>query len=289
MDDSETLTAVEHHASRTPTPIWVHGFAWGGAFLVVIVVAWLSELLSGQHVWSNWAESRELRRSAYSEKVYFNELLRTRANTWSNLSYVIVGLYAIALGCVDWGLRTNATAGYLRRTPLLSVAFGITCCLLGFGSGLFHASLTRFGQHLDVAAMYTPLLVLISISLGRFLPTIPIGWHTRIATWPLLLIIVAITSWLLFLYKWQMSSLHVLTTLIVALTSLLAFDVVHRRGQCDQRWLIGSTVSLVLAVVCRQLDVAGNFSSPDAWWQGHAIWHVLTSMSLASVFLYFRS
>ena len=65
---------------------------------------------------------------------------------------------------------TAANAGYVIRTPAMSILFGFACCYLGFGSGLFHASLTRLGQQLDVAAMYSPLVAAIAMNVGRWMP-----------------------------------------------------------------------------------------------------------------------
>ena len=55
--------------------------------------------------------------------------------------------------------------------------------------------------------------------------------------------------------------------------------------------LIGgfTAVALIAAVICRQLDIAGRFAGPDAWLQGHALWHVLTSLSLGCMYFYHRS
>ena len=125
-----------------------------------------SHSYDGRNVWRDWTEAKELRRPAYAERIYPDDLLRTRANSWSNLTYVLVGFYAIALGCHDLRRKRSAEDGYLIHTPPMSILFGVTCCYLGFGSGLFHASLTRWGQQLDVAAMYAPLLACIAINLG---------------------------------------------------------------------------------------------------------------------------
>ena len=84
---------------------------------------------------------------------------------------------AIAIGWHDLRHPCPGGAGYLVRTPALSLSFGLACCYLGAGSGLFHASLTRFGQQLDVAAMYAPLLVLIAVNMGRWIPCLPL-WQT---------------------------------------------------------------------------------------------------------------
>jgi hypothetical protein len=55
------------------------------------------------------------------------------------------------------------------------------------------------------------------------------------------------------------------------------------------RWLVFSSAALVAGIVCRQVDVAGRFSGPDSWLQGHALWHVLTSLSLGCMYFYYRS
>ena len=87
-----------------------------------------------------------------------------------------MGFYAFALGCRDLQGKPPVEGGYLIKTPAMSILFGATCCYLGFGSGLFHASLTRWGQQLDVAAMYSPLVVFIAINLGRWIPAPANEW-----------------------------------------------------------------------------------------------------------------
>jgi hypothetical protein len=43
-----------------------------------------------------------------------------------------------------------------------------------------------------------------------------------------------------------------------------------------------------LAAICRQRDVHRHFTGSEAWLQGHAFWHALTCLSLASLYLYHR-
>lgn len=269
-------------------PIRVHFVAWAAIVLVTLALVWSTQGVDGR-IWSGWAESRELRRPAYAERVQVEAISRTRANVWSNLAYVLVGFYAFTLGWHDWRSPGSNGDSYLRKTPALSLAFGLACCYLGVGSGLFHASLTRFGQQLDVAAIYSPLLVLIAISFGRWVPSVSIFRQHRMVSWPALVVLVVCASWLLFQYKWSMSSTTVLGTLIATVTLSCVLDQLRRDPNLDERWLIASFAALAIGVACRQLDIAGRFSGPDAWMQGHALWHVLTSLSLAFMMFYFRS
>ena len=86
-----------------------------------------------------------------------------------------------------------------------------------------------------------------------------------------------------------MSSAYVLSTLIVLVGLFGVIDRFSKVSSLNTAWLIAANVTLVVGVVCRQLDVAGRFSSPDAWYQGHAFWHVFTGLSLGCQYLYYRS
>ncbi len=238
-------------------------------------MAWLA--LGDSDPWAGWTPTAELAAPIYAERVHADSLLRTRANTWSNLAYVLVGLYVLALAAHD--RRTDAGqrgAGHVRRTPALSALFGLACVLLGLGSGLFHASLTLLGQQLDVAAMYPPLLALLAMSAGRAAPAA--------ATWPRLAAVWLVASALLFVFKWEMNSAVVLPTLILACVAARSLERL-RGGGGELRWAALMVVSLALAVLCRQLDVAGRFSGPDDWWQGHSAWHLLCAVSLGAAYL----
>ena len=172
----------------------------------------------------------------------------------------------------------------------MSILFGLACCYLGFGSGLFHASLTRLGQQLDVAAMYAPLVVAIAINVGRWLPRLNKGGGSAgTPTWPILASLALVTSILLYEYKWSMRSGVVLPTLILIVTAFGVLDRFLRRCRLSVPLMILSAVALVGARICWQLDVAGKFSGPDTWLQGHAVWHLLTGLSLASMYFYYRS
>jgi len=100
---------------------------------------------------------------------------------------------------------------------------------------------------------------------------------------------VVIARTLLFRYKWSMSATNVLSTLILSGTVLGILDRFHPMRRMAMRWAFAFVAALVAGTTCRQLDVAGRFSGPDAWLQGHALWHVLTAASLGCTYLYYRS
>jgi hypothetical protein len=172
----------------------------------------------------------------------------------------------------------------------MSVLFGAMCCYLGFGSGFFHASLTRWGQQLDVAAMYAPLLALIAINLGGWMPRVKLrGRANGFPTWPILAVMVLAISFLLYDYKWSMSSAKLLLAFILTISILAVTDQFQRRRQQAVRWLTLGLVALISARICWELDATKKFNGPDTWLQGHSLWHLLTAFSLASIYLFYRT
>jgi len=143
------------------------------------------------------------------------------------------------------------------QCPALSLFFGASLHLLGIGSLLFHASLSRFGQQLDVSAMYLPLLTLASISIARQYPEMIVpSWlfstvscsginaennaDTSMAksryfarsvryyscpSWRVLLCVSTVIEGFLFAFKWSIDSKNLLTNMILSvfLLGLLSY------------------------------------------------------------------
>lgn len=270
-------------------PLSVHIFSWSILLVFTALLTSVTLPASSNNFWDGWHESHGLRNPSYTEQIFISQIIRTRTNTWSNLSYILVGLYAIALSRHDRRQPATSASGYVVRTPVMSLTFGVACCILGLASGLFHASLTRIGQQLDVAAMYTPLLTLCAANLGRWIPATFNMRRRSFPSWIPLLILVVVCSIVLLVLKWSMSSVVVLSSLIALVGLSIVADQFRTSSQLNIRWVLLSFALLIAAVACRELDIARRFSSPQSWLQGHAFWHVLTSLSLATIYLYYRS
>ena len=273
-------------------PGFVHRCAWGGTLVVGGAVALAAIAAEGTRPWEGWEASRDLQTPGYAERVHPERIIRTRANTCSNLAYVTVGLYACGLAIAD--RRRNRDVPALgqpdRDVPAtLSFLFGVACIWLGFASGLFHASLTRAGQRLDVAAMYPPLLTLLAMAVARWLPPRLPGCRglppaTMLATG---VVVAAVALWK---WKWSMSARNTLVPLILAVATGAALTHAWQPGRLRPRWLAAAAACLGLGIVCREADVAGRFPvSADSWFQGHALWHVFTAAALAAMYGHERS
>ena len=86
-----------------------------------------------------------------------------------------------------------------------------------------------------------------------------------------------------------MDSKEVLTVLILTGSVLTMADQYQRRRRQAVRWLALSGVTMGVARLCWDLDKARKFSGPESWLQGHSIWHLLTALSLFSLYLFYRT
>ncbi|MBI1319479.1 MAG: hypothetical protein GC168_11120 [Candidatus Hydrogenedens sp.] len=75
-------------------------------------------------------------------------------------------------------------------------------------------------------------------------------------------------------------------TLVLPGTGL---DTFRRHWSVQYRLPALAVVSLAVACYVWVLDRAGRFSTPEYWFQGQAIWHVLGAASLGYMALYYRS
>lgn len=263
--------------------------------LTIVFVLWRATLVYDSSVYNGWQRSATEDVVKYTEEVQEDQLFRTNVNTWSNLAYVFVGIYAFLVAYKDSTSKLDH-GNYLQRTPIMSVLFSFGCVHLGIGSGLFHASLTRFGQQLDVAAMYSPLLAFIAISFGRWFPRIHVD-RQRIDTIHPLCAMVLLSASLFFVYKWELDawfgypSSTLILPLLIAVTYILAIidRFVAPQRAMTLHWMLTSLVCLVVGVHCRTLDVKKQFSSPSSIFQGHSVWHVLTAAAMLLMYLHHHS
>ncbi|XOV94150.1 MAG: ceramidase domain-containing protein [Bacteroidota bacterium] len=271
-------------------PRWVHGVGLGGTLLVLLISIILFMIFKDVAVWDQWIPADEFINPQYGEHIYPDSIFRTRMNTWSNLVYVLFGFYAIALAVHDWKAKRPLSQGYLTHAPIQSFLFGIAGIYLGLGSGLFHASLTRFGQQCDVGGMYATMICMAAIAIGSWIPYMEIPRSRRIIpTWPVIAIVVVFGSIYFSYYKWDYSFSRISAYLSGIIIVFAVVSLIQPGKYLQIRWFVAAVLSIILGSKIRDLDIQGRFTGPDAILQGHAVWHVVSCLFYVFMLLYFRS
>ncbi len=188
------------------------------------------------------------------------DAIQQPANTWSNLAFFFVGALALA---------TRVTPG--------SVVFAFSCAVLGAGSLLFHATVTREFQWLDVAGMYLGLAAVAARSLHD---GFGVRWRVAVGAW-------ATGSALLVAFKWRLDT----TLSMISIAAIAATGMVRhvRRGLATAAAALLPLVTIAVAYGVREADVRRIVCDPASLWQGHALWHVLSATSLYLAFRFFDS
>jgi hypothetical protein len=181
-------------------------------------------------------------------------------NAWSNLAYVFVGALALA-----------------RPFTLGAGLFAASTLLLGAGSFLFHASITREMQWLDMVGTYCALVALLACGVHRV-------WRTA---WSLLLPASLGLDLLIARYKWHLEATVAIPILLVAIAVPTTRAV--RTGSGRATVALVPLALFLVAFGVRELDVRHIGCDPaSVLYQGHTLWHLLTAASLGASYRFFE-
>jgi hypothetical protein len=201
-----------------------------------------------------------------------NRLIREPQNTLSNLPYALAGLAILLAG---------------RKT--VSIGLGLAAIFLGFGSGLYHASLLPEWRMVDILGVYAVLYLLLLMGAATI--------AGRLAD-PVLAPILAIGAWLAAIYTGvHRNDIRVFGVKLfdstyvfvagVALGCLLAVLAYKRAGNRSSYLRI-----MAIFVVSTSLSFAGGigdrfggfWAAPELIIQGHAVWHTFGAVSLLAIY-----
>jgi uncharacterized membrane protein YoaK (UPF0700 family) len=114
--------------------------------------------------------------------------------------------------------------------------------------------------------------------------------NRRWRTWPIIgFLAIAVTA-LLMVYRKQIAEdERILGWLFLLVILGVGADAIWWGISQQHRWVLLAFVSLAVGGYLQRRDLARGFSPPDVWWQGHAIWHLLTAVMYASMANFYRS
>jgi len=210
------------------------------------------------------------------------------ANAWSNLGFVVVGLLVLADGARR---RDQSPSARMEADLRYGRLYGAVAVFLGLGSFAFHGSLRAWGGFVDVQSMHAFLAFVLSYDLARIHGW---RWEAFLGSFAGML---AVFSAVIAVIPPEHG--RTLFGVVVALTILLEVAVSHPRlrpwapRRIDPRrtpWFWTGLGAFGVAFVVWNLSRTGGvWCAPDSLLQGHALWHLLSAVSVGCFYLYFRS
>lgn len=195
-------------------------------------------------------------------------LVTTPANTWSNLAYIIVGI---------WLWREARREGsWLRWIGPVEIVVGVA-------SLLFHASFTFFFQFFDYAGMFIFLWLLLTFSLMR---TVKVSRINQIMFY-FGGLILSLAAFLAF----RRYHLPVQTLFAAEVAGFLLWEaglwVANSRAR--YRHLVYTALLMLAALVLWILDYTRIFCDPsNHFLQGHALWHVISAFAFVTAYKFYK-
>ncbi|WP_188763453.1 ceramidase domain-containing protein [Emticicia aquatilis] len=250
---------------------------------MIAIWACLNTWLSG-NIWEGMTVSKSALTVEYCEFNHTEKFFHQSMNTYSNLAYFFFGILILQIAQYDYKNKENTIQNRLEKFPLLSALMGFCFIYLSLGSAFFHASLTYLGQRVDMNGTYSISISLLGIGLYHLLHRIDFSETTK-KLWivGLLVIIIAFLP-----ISLMISSSKLLPVMILLLMLLIAIHYFQFRKQKSFILAILGFVLMFIAVKIRTLDVQKINCDPHSFYQGHAVWHLLTAMSSFCSYAFFR-
>ncbi len=195
------------------------------------------------------------------------------ANTWSNLAYILIGIYIIYIAYKE--KRTFlATIGYIE-------------IVLGMGSFFFHASSTYIGEVVDVGAMYLFIAFTLVINLNRWLTEKNSGLskHNQ------LLLFISLSIFSIAVVALFKGTIGIILFAVLVIVSGHFESEIYRKYNkgLNYKPLILLIVFFGVAWGIWWLDITKTVCDQNNHFiQGHAIWHILNSFCFLFLYKYYK-
>ncbi len=211
-------------------------------------------------------------------------LIKEPANTWSNLGFIIGGIYAAWL-LASGKFKSNNNS--LTRKLFYSLFYPCMVVFLGPGSMLKHATQTPIGGFFDMLSMYMIASFISAYAMQRLF-RLSYTQFATIYSFELLCCICAHFTTCRIVFDFFGN-----TAFSFFLGLGILFEVLNiyvRKPSVQIKWVGFSLASLLVSIIVWDLSRTGtSFCDPDSLFQGHAVWHLGTALAAFFLFRYYVS
>ncbi len=282
---SQSLFLTRHRKSS---------YFFGGIVFVLITITLiiLGSVFSDSNIWDGlkMAGGNALE---FCEENHWDKVVVQPANTWSNLGFLLVGLFIFVTGFDDYKIKKKhgdkTIRNLIAQYPIFSFLIGFSCIYLFLGSFLYHASVRYLPQKLDITSMYFLTVSLLAFSLFRSRFLDQDSKRKTILPWIVLGVIIA--NIFIFIYIMEINVNLLFPFFIIAVfLANFAYALRNNKKKSMPRItlylsLFVMTISFTMWILDRE-DIMCNSGSI---FQGHAIWHVLNATSILLLYMHYRS
>jgi len=198
------------------------------------------------------------------------KVIGTPANTWSNVAYVMAGIYMMQRAGKSTDLKL----------------FGPAAIATGIFSAAYHASFTKLFQWFDFVGMYMFCLLPVVINLRRLRY---LRRDQQVTVYGVGVLLCGLLTSLLQSVFFPIQLLVVLLVVAAAATEYRAKQRAQNGHTIQYRYFGASVAFLGVGLACSMLDLTGVWCNPhNHLVQGHAVWHLFTAAGLVCQFAHYQ-
>lgn len=231
-------------------------------FLFISLAIFTLQLLPSP--WASWVRDGCEIANCYCETLRVESFIIQPLATYSNLAFVLVGLLIVF----------SPPTAFQHR-----ITYGLALVAIGFGSGFYHASLTRAGEWFDLVGIYVLVGLMVMSNLTRLRP---LSQRQFLAGYLALVVFGGVQMAVAPQLQQVMFG-----ALIVAALALEAWT--WRKPSGPRRYLFAGLGAFAVGVAVWVLDGRLLLCQPDGFFQWHAVWHMLAALAAGLLFLYYQS
>ncbi len=253
-----------------------------------ILIAVLNSFFYDTKIWDSFVTDKDIE-NMFCEFTDMKRLIRQPINTFTNFIYIVNGMFFWSKGMED--IKKKRAYNLITANHFYSFTVSIICFYVFASSTFFHSSLTEFASDMDFSSVYSitlfPLMYFthrVSLS-ARGLKSNVKYWYERLA-----LVIVFFSLYLVLTFLIPMKYAHqIVASFIVILFSLGYYIERKEKGHANKKYLWGTLITIVLALIFFKFDFAKIMCEPHFIIHPHSLWHIFNGLSIFYLYLYIRS
>jgi hypothetical protein len=239
-------------------------------------------------IWSNFSLAKAGLNNEFCEFHGLDLSIRQPVNAWSNMSFIFFGIVILVYGFEDQYNKFEDKINYIKMYSSFSFVLGLSMIFLGFGSFLFHASMIDFSSRLDITGVVMSCIIVFSYSILRLLSLINYRQSKLffLKTYRMYIFLILIFSILFFIFNFrgrEVTLLLVLGTIAITIYTQIKYNPIIKL-----KYFTAAFVSITVSIILWLLDKF-LICEPESYIQLHAVWHILTSLTVFLIYTFYRS